>query len=132
MREVPRRSRIASIASALLLLIVAWLAFASSGVRAGDPVVWREHDAVGHVRVHLYFFRTASCPHCQDARPIVERLAEEHAWLVLHDYELSSQPDAGELYVQIAKSLGEEARAVPGFAFCGQIVQGWPGEAALD
>lgn len=114
---------------ALLLGVLVWLAAATAW--AGSPI-WRDLDDAGQPRVHLYLFWTRSCPHCQEARPVVEELAKRHPWLVVHSHELSADPDAGQLYVEIAESLGEQARYVPALAYCERLIQGFPGEEALE
>jgi hypothetical protein len=116
----------ALLVGALLLL----LALVASPARAGQ-VPWREHDANGEVRVHLYFFWSESCPHCQAARPVVEQIDADRPWLELHEHEISTDPEARELYLELAAELGEEARYVPALAFCETLVQGFPGEAEL-
>jgi hypothetical protein len=81
--------------------------------------------------VTLRFFWTRTCPHCQQARPFVHRLAEELPWLELHDYELTGNPDAARLYVELARRLGQEARSVPAFVFCGQMMVGFDDAASV-
>lgn len=97
-----------------------------------DEVVWRDHDNEGHERIHLYFFWSASCPHCQEARPVVHELAERHDWLAVHSHEITSDPAAAKLYVLLAESLGEQAQYVPAFAYCETLTQGFPGAAELE
>jgi thiol-disulfide isomerase/thioredoxin len=114
---------------ALLLAALVWLT--ASPARADDPI-WRDQDASGRVQVHLYFFWTRSCPHCQEQRPVVERLAKRHPWLIVHAHELSAEPEAAQLYVTIAESLGEQARYVPALAFCQTLTQGFVAEQELE
>jgi thiol-disulfide isomerase/thioredoxin len=112
-----------------LLALLLWLV---AGSARADAPIWRERDEHGEARVHLYFFWTPSCPHCREARPVVERIAERSPWLVVHSYDLSAGPAGRELYVEIAEQLGEQARYVPAFAFCETLTQGFEGEAQLD
>ncbi len=116
-------------ALALLLGLLLWL---SASLAQAAPPTWRDVDEAGQDRVHLYFFWTRSCPHCQEARPVVEQLAARHPWLVVHSYDLSAEPEAGRRYVEIAEALGEDARYVPAFAVCETLHQGFPGEQALE
>ena len=117
----------------LACLVVVVVGLASPLSRAADdPVPWRDLDAEGQPRVHLYFFYTPTCPHCRQAQPVVRDLQRRHDWLVVHPHDVSSDPQARALYLQVADSLGEEARAVPGFAFCQTLVQGFPGEQELE
>jgi hypothetical protein len=101
------------------------LAAVSSFAAAVEPPVWIDHNAAGERQVHLYFFWTSTCAHCQAARPFVEALPARHPWLVLHSRNLTTDPNAADAYVSMAKSLGREASSVPAFLFCGQLEVGF-------
>ena len=73
----------------------------------------------------LYFFWSKTCPHCLTAHPFVESLPKKHDWLKLHSLEVSSNPDNAERYAAMAQQLGEEARAVPAFIYCGRMEVGF-------
>ena len=90
-----------------------------------EPPVWIDHNAASERRVHLYFFWTSTCAHCQAARPFVEARPARHPWLVLHSRNLTTDPNAADAYVSMAESLGREASSVPLFLFCGQIEVGF-------
>jgi len=75
--------------------------------------------------VDLYFFWSESCPHCQQARPLVQRLSEQHPWLRLHSREVSKNLDNALFYEKKAAELGETARSVPAFIFCDQMIVGF-------
>ena len=107
------------------LICLLALATVSSFADAADPPVWVDSDAGGERRVHLYFFWTSTCPHCQAARPFVEALPARHPWLVLHSRNLTTDPNAADVYLSMAESLGQEASSVPAFLFCGQIEVGF-------
>ena len=79
----------------------------------------------GQAQVQLWFFWSAGCPHCLEARPHLVEMAAEHPWIKLHDLELSRHPENVRLYVDMAARLGEEARSVPAFIYCGQMHVGW-------
>lgn len=79
----------------------------------------------GEPTVQLYFFWSKTCPHCLRARPFIEELADQRSWVRLHDLELTENPDNARLYVDLAASLGQEARSVPAFLFCGQMFTGF-------
>jgi thiol-disulfide isomerase/thioredoxin len=101
------------------------LAVVSSSAAALEPWVWIDNNAAGERQVHLYFFWTSTCPHCQAARPFVEGLPARHPWLVLHSRNLTTDPNAADAYVAMAESLGQEASSVPAFLFCGQLEVGF-------
>ncbi|MFP4154255.1 MAG: hypothetical protein ACLFSG_01015 [Halothiobacillaceae bacterium] len=83
--------------------------------------VWA--DAPG--RVVLDFYWTEHCPRCRDARPFIAELEARDDWLVVRSHNLSADPEAGARYVAQAAALGEEARAVPAFLFCGAMRVGY-------
>lgn len=112
-----------------VLLLVATMGM--DPAHASEPIAWRDADPRGD-RIHLYFFWSESCPHCLEARPVVHRLEERHPWLRLHEYEVTHDPRARARYREVAAAVGEEPRAVPGFAFCRTLIQGFPGPDALE
>ncbi len=87
--------------------------------------VWIDHDVAGERQVHLYFFWTQGCPHCQAARPFVEALPARYPWLRLHSRDISGDREAVKAYVAMAESLGQEASSVPAFLFCGRMEIGF-------
>jgi hypothetical protein len=109
----------------LRLLCSLALAAIAAMATAAEPPIWIDHDAAGARRVHLYFFWTRTCPHCQAARPFVDALPARHAWLVVHSHDLTADQDAADRYVTIAESLGEDASSVPAFLFCGRMEVGF-------
>jgi hypothetical protein len=109
----------------LRLLCLLALAAIAAMATAAEPPIWIDHDAAGARRVHLYFFWTRTCPHCQAARPFVDALPARHAWLVVHSHDLTADQDAADRYVTIAESLGEDASSVPAFLFCGRMEVGF-------
>jgi hypothetical protein len=106
----------------LVLVLLAPLVAA----RAAAPE-WVTRDGEGEARVHLWFFWSQACPHCLDARPVVQRLADSHPWLALHSHEVTANPANTRLYVEMARALGQEARAVPAFILCGEMMTGFAG-----
>ena len=101
------------------------LAAVSSFSGAVEPPLWIDNNAGGERQVHLYFFWTSTCPHCQAARPFVEALPARHPWLVLHSRNLTTDLNAADVYVSMVESLGQEASSVPAFLFCGQLEVGF-------
>ena len=107
----------------ILILFLFFLPF--SGQAATQP--WTTQDAQGQTEVHLYLFWSLTCPHCLTARPQILELVSQHGWIRLHDHELSENPANVERFIELAKSLGEEAQAVPTLIYCGQMEVGWEG-----
>ncbi|MEW6648205.1 MAG: thioredoxin family protein [Pseudomonadota bacterium] len=109
-----------------LALLLCWPLLAGA---ATPP--WWEPAADGSVRVHLYFFWSQSCPHCQEARPDVAAMAAELPWLQVHDLEVSRDRENAAFYTELAGALGQEARSVPAFLFCGSMVAGYDDAAGI-
>jgi hypothetical protein len=95
---------------------------------APAETVWLSDGPDGR-QVHLYFFWSQSCPHCQAALPVMQDLEVAHPWLALHSAEISTQRANAERYAAMAASLGEEARVVPGFFVCGVLLTGFDSAA---
>ncbi len=90
---------------------------------------WIEHEGADAPRVHLHFFWTEACMHCQRALPFVRDLARRNPWLLLHEERLGGDPDALRRYVDLAAELGQEARSVPAFIACGELHVGYRDDA---
>ncbi|MFA5082462.1 MAG: hypothetical protein WC474_07970 [Hydrogenophilaceae bacterium] len=105
------------------VLLVVWLTLPISAPAA--PYAWTQTAADGQTEVQLWLFWSLRCPHCLDARPEILAMAAQHPWLRLHDLELSQHPDNVERYVSMAAMLGQEARSVPAFIYCGRMEVGW-------
>ncbi len=99
------------------------------GAGAQPPMAWKGLGADGQVTVDLWFFWSARCPHCLDARPEVLNLAQTHPWIRVHDLELTRHPEHVERYVMMARALGQEAQSVPAFIYCGRMEVGWDSAA---
>lgn len=121
---------LSSLAARLLAAILGLWALlpAAPGAHAAAPYAWTTPEASGPPRVHLYFFWSARCPHCLEARPHVEALARDHAWIELHSRELSRSRENVERYLAMAADLGQQANSVPAFLYCGRMRVGWDGE----
>ncbi|MFA5530875.1 MAG: hypothetical protein WDA11_09450 [Thiohalomonadaceae bacterium] len=102
----------------LSLLVASWL-LPATAVAAAAP------------KVDLHFFWSQTCPHCQDALPFVQELAARHAWLRLHSHELTASRANVQRYVEMAGALGQQAKSVPGFIFCGEMHVGYDSPAGV-
>lgn len=109
-----------------LALLLCWPLLAAAG---SQP--WWEPAADGSAQVHLYFFWSQSCPHCQAARPEVAAMAAELSWLRVHQLEVSGNRENAARYRAMAGALGQEARSVPAFLFCGSMVVGYDDAAGI-
>lgn len=111
--------------AALLRLLLALLLLARMPLAHAGEAPWWQPGGDGTVTVDLYFFWSESCPHCLEARPDVAAMAAERPWLRLHELEVSRHPDNAARYRAMATALGQEARSVPAFLFCGTMVVGY-------
>jgi thiol-disulfide isomerase/thioredoxin len=103
------------------VLLALLLSFPASGT---GEAIWLSQGNDGPL-VHLYFFWSPTCPHCREARPVIETLAQSHPWLILHSADIVTNRQALQRYREMAAALGEEARSVPGFFVCGKMFVGW-------
>ncbi|NOQ90822.1 MAG: hypothetical protein GQ549_07735 [Gammaproteobacteria bacterium] len=97
----------------------------SAAVPAAKEVVWYEKDANQQPVIHLYFFWSKKCPHCLKARPDVNAIDKDYPWLKLHSLELTRHPENVQTYIKMAAMFGKEARSVPTFMFCGNLLGGY-------
>lgn len=109
----------------LLRILFLLLSLHAGGALAGGAPPWLLRSADGAAQVQVYFFWSASCPHCLAARPQLEALAASRPWIALHEYELTGSADTVARYVEMAQALGEEARSVPAVFYCGRMEVGW-------
>lgn len=112
--------------SVLKSLLLALLFF-SQPLLADEPL-WVEEGANGETLVHLWFFWSQSCPHCQAARPFVSGLPERLPWLRLHSHDVA-MPEHAREYLHLAEALNEDARSVPALLFCGRMMVGYGTDA---
>lgn len=112
--------------AALLAVLVALPVGATESPR--DDAFWYGTAADGSPTIRLHFFWSASCPHCQAARPFVESLPGRLPWVDLRSHEVSHSREAVNLYVEAARAVGGEARSVPGFLFCRRMEVGFHAE----
>jgi len=90
-----------------------------------DEVVWYERDANAQPVIHLYFFWSKKCPHCLKAQPDIIDLDQEFSWLKLHSLELVDHPENIQTYIAMAAIFRDDARSVPTFMFCGNMISGY-------
>ena len=117
----------------LLMLLLVWLAGSPlaqdpatpADVEAVQPAAWLLQDPDGTVRVPITVFWSKRCPHCLDALPFLDRLRREEPWIEVQDFELTGNREHVALYVEMARGLGQEARSVPAFFVCGQLLTGF-------
>lgn len=90
-----------------------------------DVPLWYEKDINGQPIIHLYFYWSEKCPHCQNALPDILEMDRSYPWLSLHSFELSSSPENVQKYIAMTSRFGNEAVSVPAFVFCGNLIKGY-------
>ncbi len=105
----------------LLVLMLAWSA--PGAAQPADP--WVKAGPDGRLHVQLYFFWSASCPHCLEARPFVEAVPAARPWVTLHSRLLNDHPESVREYQELAAQLKQDAASVPALLFCGEMHVGW-------
>jgi len=108
--------------------LAVWLILLASALgAAAEEIAWVGSAPDGSPRVGLWFFWSERCPHCREALPFVAALSAQHPWLEVRSLELTRNGENAALYVRMAAALGQEARAVPAFLVCGQMLTGFDG-----
>lgn len=118
-----------------LTLIVALLFIPMSMGMARDTLpdsTWFTHDRDGSATVHLYFFWSTECPHCLEALPHIEQLAETQDGIQLHSYQLVGEQDNVLRYQLMARAVGQQAQAVPAFLLCNTMLTGFDKSVTLQ
>lgn len=119
------RFRLIPLLFGLLLVWTSIPGAPAEGVSPAPAEWWLTRTATGEPRVHLYFFWTRTCPHCRQARPLVEALPADYPWLELHSHDITRDMAGGVQYARMAAALGESANSVPAFLFCGRMMTGF-------
>jgi thiol-disulfide isomerase/thioredoxin len=101
----------------------AMLLLAAAAANARD-VQWLSEGPGGETRVVVYYFYSDTCPHCIEAKPFIASL-DAREWIDLKAYEITKSRDNGLLYRDTAAAIGEQARSVPAFIFCGSMHTGF-------
>ena len=79
--------------------------------------------------VNVYFFRSSTCPHCQEAQAFFEELQQDEEYkdlFVIKDYEVSSKANVNLMEKAIEKMGNNSSGAVP-YIIIGN--QSWSGYA---
>jgi hypothetical protein len=104
-------------------LVAAWLALFLAPAAAGE-VDWLNEGPDGNTQIVVWYFYSDTCPHCIDAKPFVAAL-DARDWIDLRAYEITKNRTHGLLYRDTAAAIGEQARSVPAFIFCGSMHTGF-------
>lgn len=76
-------------------------------------------------QVTLHYFWSRYCPHCKEAKPLINKLSKAYPWLTVHSYDLVDSRANQQRYLQMAGQLQQPANSVPAFIFCDQMMVGY-------
>jgi len=114
----------------LFALTLLWALLARGGTDpSGDESRWHALPP-RKPAVDLYFFWSARCPHCQEARPFVESLPAGYPWIRLHSLEILEHPENRSRFQELATRVGIRPESVPTFLWCGEHHTGYAGEGS--
>ena len=68
---------------------------------------------VENTSLAIYFFWGQGCPHCADAKPVLEDITFRHPEVKLYSYEVYNSAENQQLFKDIATEFGMEPRYVP-------------------
>jgi thiol-disulfide isomerase/thioredoxin len=111
-----------------LAALLALLFLTSAAGAQGDPksdAFWFGATADGSPTVHLYYFYSPTCPHCQAAAPFLDELQARWPWLEVRRFAVKDDRKNAKFYYETALELGTKALSVPGFIFCWQVLIGY-------
>lgn len=107
-------------------------ALAAVGFGAISPVLasaaesdWYGVDPSGEATVVLYFVYSSTCPHCNEAEPFVDDLAQRHSWLRVERLRVDGGGQGVDRAVEVADSIGPRLSPVPTFMFCESVMVGY-------
>nr|WP_228730020.1 cytochrome C biosynthesis protein [Shewanella avicenniae] len=100
------------------------MAAITSVMAAPETVAWHKVDAQGELKIPLYFVWSKTCPHCKEAHPFIDSLAEKYPWIELHSYRVGDEGTA-EMWQQLAEATNSPSRSVPFLSACGKTIIGY-------
>lgn len=109
----------------------AWADVTASGGASPSDSAWLIKEPDGTVRVPITVFWSKRCPHCRDALPFLDRLRREEPWIEVRAFELTESREHVARFVEMARGLGQDARSVPAFFVCGQMLTGYDGAEGM-
>ena len=122
----PRVGRVWLAVCLLALICLNWLAAPANAGLPGHEGLWVASPPRVPA-VDLYFFWSSRCPHCLEARPLVESLPTAYPWIRVHSLELLEHPENRARFAELAAIVGFEPSSVPTFIWCGRHSTGFAG-----
>ncbi len=106
-----------------MMILFSLLVSVSGLAQADESDIW-VNKTTAEPSVNLHFFWSSTCPHCREAHPFIDALAERYSWINLEDY-LISEPGNVDKLMEMGKHTGVEPKSVPYFAVCGEAILGY-------
>jgi thiol-disulfide isomerase/thioredoxin len=82
--------------------------------------------------VYLYLFWGDGCPHCAQAKPYLESLAQRNPRVVLRAYEIYHVAENRAVFEAVCTTVGFEPRYVPTIIIGTRYWEGWNEQVAQD
>ncbi|MGF1547031.1 MAG: glutaredoxin family protein [Thiotrichales bacterium] len=115
-----------SLLPAALALLVALTATSTlANAPSVDTIRWTDKDN----RVNLYFYTSASCPHCARATAFLKREEGRNPWLRVRYLEIDGNQKNREEFSRMAAAMGERPSEVPAFFMCREMYMGYGDDA---
>lgn len=73
----------------------------------------------------LLFFWGVGCPHCEEAKPFIEQLKQEHPSLQVESIEVRRDPEGRARFIALVGELGVSAPGIPTFVHGQDYVVGF-------
>ncbi|MDJ0924100.1 MAG: thioredoxin family protein [Acidimicrobiia bacterium] len=88
--------------------------------------LWYPRADDGSKDIALYFVYSETCPHCTDAKPVVDQLEGDYSWLAVRrvSTEEATEQQIDEV-LAVAEDISAEIQGVPTFLFCERIEVGF-------
>jgi len=113
----------------LIYLVVLFASSMHAHASALGDATWYQRNGTNPPVIQLYFYWSEKCPHCLEALPYLQQLAQQREDISLHSYQLVGEPDNVTRYQMMASSLGQVAQSVPAFFLCNTMLTGYGKDA---
>jgi thiol-disulfide isomerase/thioredoxin len=77
------------------------------------PVHSHAQSSIQQSQAVIYLFWGDGCPHCAEAKPFLENLADQHSQVILQQYEVWNDAQNQDLFARMADAHGIQAKYVP-------------------
>ena len=82
--------------------------------------------------VYIYLFWGEGCPHCAQAKPFLESLANQSDQIIVRSYEIYYTPGNQEIFAAVCSTIGIEPRYVPTIIIGNRYWEGYSEQIAYE